>query len=128
MSSDSEPEHLATGREAEERAVALLRARGCVVLDRNYRTPRGELDIVARDGEYVVFVEVRARRSEAFGEPVLSVGSAKRAAVARAARAWLSAHGLDDHPIRFDIVTFTGENFENVEVYPNAFGVDDPWA
>ena len=120
-------DHLETGREAENRAAALLRSRGWTVLDRNYRAPRGELDIVARDGEYVVFVEVRARHSDDFGDPVETVGAAKRAALRRAARAWLAAHAMEDEPVRFDIITFGGAELDEVARYEDVFGFEDPW-
>lgn len=123
----SRGDHLQTGREAEDRAAALLRERGWTVLDRNYRTPRGELDLVARDGDYLVFVEVRARRSAAFGDPADTVDSAKRSALRWAARAWLAAHAPGDPPVRFDVVTFSGETLQDVQIYHDVFGFADPW-
>jgi len=122
-----ERDHLAVGRRAEDLAADLLRSNGAVVLDRNYRTPRGELDLVVREGEAIVFVEVRARRSSAFGSPAETVGPRKQERIRRAARAWLSAHALEDAPVRFDLVTFTGARLEQVEVFRDAFGYSDPW-
>lgn len=108
--------------------AALLRSGGAVVLDRNYRTPRGELDLVVRDGEVIVFVEVRARRSDAHGTPAETVGPRKQASLLRAARAWLSAHALEDAPVRFDVVTLTGAELEQISVIRDAFGSNDPWS
>lgn len=121
-------DHNATGREAEERAAIMLVERGYRILDRNYRIPRGELDLVARDGEYLVFVEVRARRSEALGEAVETIGSSKRAALLRAARAWISAHGAHGEPVRFDVITFSGEDLDDSRYIEDALDFDDPWA
>lgn len=120
--------HLAFGRRAEERVAALLRTQGAVVLDRNYRTPRGEIDLVVRDGEVIVFVEVRARRSEAHGTPAETVKAPKQASILRAARAWLSAHALEDARVRFDVVTLTGSDLGRISVIQDAFGAADPWS
>lgn len=120
-------DHLETGREAESRAAALLEARGFTILDRNYRAPRGELDLVARDGEYLVFVEVRARRTELLGEAIETIGRTKRASVLRAARSWIDAHGAHGDPVRFDVVAFGGEDLATVRYVENAIEFDDPW-
>ncbi len=121
-------DHIRTGREAEDRAVALLEGRGYRVVDRNYREPRGELDIIAWQGDVLVFVEVRARHSEDFGDAAETIGASKRAALIRTARGYLRTHDLEEAPVRFDVVTFAGEALERVRVYEDAFQVSDPWA
>jgi len=92
------------GRAVEERVAAWLGERGFVVLDRNFRTRGGEIDIVAREGETLVFVEVRSRREGSPWSPEASVGPRKQARIARAAAAWLRRHGGADLPCRFDVV------------------------
>jgi putative endonuclease len=69
-----------------------LVARGMVVLDRNWRCPLGEIDLVLQDGDEVVFVEVKTRSSEAFGHPLEAITPAKLARLRRLARAWMEAH------------------------------------
>ena len=120
-------DHILTGSEAEDRAVALLEGRGYRVVDRNYREARGELDIIAWDGDVLVFVEVRARHADDFGDVAESIGASKRAALIRTARGYLRTHDLEEAPVRFDVVTFAGEDLERVRLYPNAFEVSDPW-
>jgi putative endonuclease len=120
-------DHIQTGRQAEDRAAALLADRGYRVVERNYRHAPGELDIVAWDGDVLVFVEVRARQSEEFGDVAESIGASKRATLIRTARAYLLAHDLEDVPVRFDVVTFAGEGLERVRLIPGAFEVRDPW-
>ena len=124
----SSSDHNETGRRAEERAAGVLVDRGFRILDRNYRARRGELDLVARDGEFLVFVEVRARRSEALGEAVETIGPSKRAALLRAARDWIDAHGAHGEPARFDVITFSGDALEEIQYYADVLAVDDPWA
>ncbi len=120
-------DHNLTGRMAEDRAATLLEGRGYRIVDRNYREKRGELDIIAWDGDVLVFVEVRARRGEDFGDVAESIGVAKQAAVIRTARGYLRCHDLEQVPVRFDVVTFAGENLERIRLIPNAFEVNDPW-
>ena len=92
------------GRAIEERVADWLSGRGFVVLDRNFRTRGGEIDIVAREGDTVVFVEVRSRRAGSPWSPEASVGPRKQARLARAAAAWLRRHGGADRPCRFDVI------------------------
>jgi putative endonuclease len=71
---------------------------------RNYRCRAGEIDLVALDGETLVFVEVRSRRGSGVGTALESVDGRKQARVARVARHFLAARGWDDRPARFDVV------------------------
>ncbi len=109
----AEAPHLALGRAGEERALLFLQSRGYAVLERNWR-PSGalrgfELDMVARDGDTLVFVEVKTR-AEAGGIPVHAAFTAKkRARMARAARMYLAVHELWDLPCRFDLICATGD-------------------
>lgn len=96
----------AVGAYGERVAARLLTEAGMEVLDRNWRCPRGEIDIVARDAaaDEVVFVEVKTRRSTAFGLPAEAVTPAKLARLRRLAGAWLSAHDVVAGGIRLDVV------------------------
>jgi len=96
------------GRDAEQRAAAFLRGRGLVELQRNFRVRGGEIDLVMRDGEHLVFVEVRFRSRTDFGGAAASVTAAKQARLALAARHYLLRHG-GNLPCRFDVVALDGD-------------------
>lgn len=96
------------GRRAEELAARALEAAGMQILERNWRRPEGELDLIARDADGTcVFCEVRSRTGEAYGDALEAVGPRKRARVIRAARLYLSAETVDATGYRFDVVAVT---------------------
>lgn len=92
------------GRWGEAAAAEFLRARGMVVLATGYRSPRGEVDLVCREGRWLVFVEVKTRLSRAAGAPEEAVTLSKQRRVAAAARHFLLQHRLQAVPYRFDVV------------------------
>jgi len=92
------------GRYGEDLAVRYLRDLGMEVLDRNWRCEHGEVDVVARDGDCVVFCEVKTRRSSGFGEPVEAVTFAKAMRLRRLAAAYLRAHRPGLGQVRIDVV------------------------
>ena len=95
----------AVGAYGERVAVALLTAAGMTVLDRNWRDGRhGELDIVARSADTIVFVEVKTRRGDGFGTPAAAVTPVKVRRLRRLAAAWLAAHPDVRGEVRFDVV------------------------
>ncbi len=94
-------------RRGEAAAAAWAEARGWRILCRNYRCRQGEIDLVAREGGTVVFVEVKARRGNAFGSPREAVDGRKRARIARVARHFLMVNALADAPCRFDVAGVT---------------------
>jgi putative endonuclease len=94
----------AVGAYGERRAVQHLMAAGLTVVQRNWRCSRGEIDIVAEEGETLVFCEVKTRRSEAFGPPAAAVGTAKARRLRRLAAEWLAAHGGGRRDVRFDVI------------------------
>jgi len=96
-----------TGRGAEELAASLLEARGFRIVARNWRRPEGELDIVADHAGVCVFVEVRSRTGEDFGDPLETVNPRKRAQIIRAARLYLDQEPLFSSSFRFDVVGVT---------------------
>ncbi len=81
-----------------------LKARGCEILARNYRALRGEIDIIVRDGEFTVFVEVKTRRNLKFGLPQAAVTLQKQRQISKVALAYLQAQNLLDAPCRFDVI------------------------
>src|SRR3954463_4115682 len=94
----------AVGAYGERVACAHLVEQGMVVLDRNWRCPAGELDLILRDGDALVFVEVKTRRGDRFGTPAEAVGEAKVRRLRRLAAAWLEQAGLPPVTVRFDVV------------------------
>lgn len=110
------------GGRAEALAEAFLKRRGFTILARNYRCRFGEIDLVAETGATLVFVEVRARRSEAYGGAGGSITAAKRRRLVAAARHYLAATG--ERAARFDVVLVRGEP-PQLEWIPDAFGEGD---
>ena len=95
------------GTQGERIAAAHLESLGLVVEDRNYRTRFGEVDLIARDGEERVFVEVRTKRSTAFGTPEESLTPRKQARLIHAAEEYLAERGLARASWRVDLVAIT---------------------
>ena len=106
------------GDAAEDRAAAFLAGRGYRIIERNFRAKVGEIDIVAMQGEVVVFVEVRSRAGTAFGLPQETIGRDKRRKLLRAAQVYAQARGLDC-PMRFDVIA---EGPGGLEHFEDAFG------
>ena len=96
-----------SGADAEQAAENCLVRHGMQIVARNYRTRFGEIDLVARDGETLVFVEVRLRSNPRFGGAAASIDGHKRARIVSAARQFLSRLGRNP-PCRFDVVTLDG--------------------
>ena len=86
----------ARGRAGEAIACRHLERRGYTVIQRNYRSRYGELDIIARSGDVVAFVEVKARRGRVFGSPLEAIGARKQAQLRRMAAMWLAEHQQDE--------------------------------
>ena len=110
------------GSRYEQLAARYLEQKGMDVLELNYRCRTGEIDIIARDGGYLVFVEVKTRRSDERGGPAAAVTPAKQRVLTRAAQAWLAAHDAWQAPCRFDVVCLLrhGDTF-SAEHYRHAF-------
>jgi putative endonuclease len=108
------------GEAAESLAAAFLARNGLHITLRNYRCRFGEIDLIARDGATLVFVEVRSRRTEGYGGAAESITAAKRARLIRAARHYLAAEP-QAAPARFDAVLIRGEP-PRIEWIRNAFG------
>jgi putative endonuclease len=98
-----------SGAEAEERACLLLKEQGYRIVARNWRCRFGEIDIIARDGRTVVFIEVKARSDQTFGGPSGAVDRAKQRRVATTASLFLEETACE-LPARFDVVTFSDES------------------
>ncbi len=112
------------GRSGEDRAAKLLAKLGYRVLERNYRTRQGEIDLIALDGDTVVFVEVKTRMGDAYGAPELAVDQRKQGRMVKAALGYLKQKKLHQMASRFDVVAITGAGDGRVEVIRNAFEMD----
>ena len=115
-------ERAAAGRDAEESVCAYLGDRGVRVVERNFRARGGEIDIIARDGDVLAFVEVRFREEDGHGLPEESVGPVKRRRIVAAARAYLSTIPPDSwREARFDVAAVDGGGAPVIRYYPGAF-------
>jgi putative endonuclease len=112
------------GKTGEDRAARFLSQRGYRILDRNYRTKQGEIDLIALDRGELVFVEVKTRTSDAFGAPELAVNPRKQQRMVRAALSYLKYKKLHQMPCRFDVVAISSETEQEIELIPNAFEMD----
>lgn len=116
------------GLRGEKLAERLLRSKGMSVVVRRYSTPVGEIDLIMRDGETIVFVEVKARRDDRLSDPEHAVNAAKRRKLSRCARFFVNERKLHERPCRFDIVSVilpaAGEPI--VKHIPEAF-MPDRW-
>ena len=115
------------GNIGEEAAVQALKKRGYKIIERNYRTKMGEIDIIAKDGEYTVFVEVRLRKSNAFGSPADTIDERKQQKIIKAAQMYAVKNDIYDTPMRFDAVLINAETDgeklvnEEIQIIKNAF-------
>ncbi|HUS41880.1 MAG TPA: YraN family protein [Ilumatobacteraceae bacterium] len=111
-STNSDLSNRARGQWGENLAAAHYRRLGHDIVDRNWRSPTGELDLVLLDGSTYVFSEVKARRTAYFGPASAAVTVAKQRRVRQLAVEWLRAHDVHASSIRFDVVAITGSDLE----------------
>ena len=104
MTNEACSENKSLGERGEEIAVAYLKGQNFIIVERNFRCKAGEVDIVARDGKTLVFVEVKARRSLSFGPPQLAVTPFKQRQISKAALTWLAKNNLFGASARFDVL------------------------
>ena len=113
-----------TGRQGEELAVRHLRRKGYKIIERNFRTRCGEIDIIAKHKGVLVFIEVKARKSMRFGDPKFAVTMDKQRKISMVALEYLKQHGGLQTSARFDVVTLrpSGDgDVPKIEVIANAF-------
>src|SRR5205814_1423199 len=123
-------EHLRLGARGEKLACGFLRRKGYRILYRNFRARHGgEIDVVCRDRDTLVFVEVKTRTREDFGRPVEAVNREKRNRIARGGLAWLRLLDEPDILFRFDVVeVIIAEGQEpRLELLQNAFPLPKPY-
>lgn len=124
------PEHIRRGRRGEKEACRFLRAHGYKVLYRNFKSRGGgEIDIVCRDGDSLVFVEVKTRRGDEFGRPLDAIGRDKQMRVSKGGLAWLRLLDNPDVSFRFDVVEvlMPNEAQPRCELIRDAFELSQPY-
>lgn len=112
------------GNEGEELAVAYLKSKGYTILERNYHFEHAEVDIVAYNQEsHIVFLEVKKRSSNRYGEPEEYVDEEKMQNIYKAAEAWLYERKMDNSPVRFDVISILqkGNEAPDIKHFENAF-------
>ena len=113
------------GRQGEDLAHRYLRRRKYVIVARNYRPASGvpgEIDLIARDGDQLVFVEVKTRTSNDISFPERAVNEAKQRTIIRTARDYVRRASADWHDVRFDVIAITGLRQPVIEHLKDAFG------
>jgi putative endonuclease len=109
----TDPRHQ-RGLAAEEQAMRYLQSCGWEIMAHRFRVGRVEVDIVARRGCLVAFIEVKARRGEAFGSPLEAITGAKRREIVKAARVWVDRCGRPSDVYRFDCIALTDNKLEHL--------------
>lgn len=114
---------LRLGRGGERIASDFLLQTGYSIVVKNYRCKLGEIDIVARDGDFLVFIEVKTRTGSDCGSPAAAVTARKQRQISKAAQCYLAEHRLFDTPARFDVVAIVigNDGRHHVELIPDAF-------
>ncbi len=107
-----------SGLNGEAQAEQFLLQQGMMLLARRYRGEDGEIDLIMQDGEFIVFVEVKARPANRRGTGLIAVTPVKKRRMTHAALAYLAEYGLSDSPVRFDAIEITRDGILHI---PNAF-------
>jgi putative endonuclease len=117
------------GALGEEAAVKLLKKQGYKIIERNFRAKCGEIDIIARDGEYTCFVEVRMRKSNDYGSPAETIDERKRMRIINTAKLYAQKKGIYDTPMRFDAVLINAyiEDIDELKILDSEVIKDAFW-
>lgn len=114
-----------TGAHYEQEAAEYLKGQGLCILEQNYHSRTGEIDLIARDGRYLVFIEVKYRKDTAKGEPAEAVDFHKQQHIRKTAQYYLYSHRYgEDSPCRFDVVSILGgdrDRSKEIRWIQNAF-------
>ncbi|MCL2324463.1 MAG: YraN family protein [Actinomycetia bacterium] len=119
----AEETNQALGRRGEEAAAVFLQGLGQTIIARNWRCRMGEIDLITREGDTLVFCEVKTRQSLRAGHPVEAVTLQKQTRYSRLADIWLSRHDQGDRSLRFDVVSIcvTGPHRAEISLFRSAF-------
>jgi putative endonuclease len=116
------PSRQEEGREGEERAEKTLKKEGYTILEKNFRTRFGEIDIIAEEKGCLVFVEVKKRNTPTFGDPFHAINRRKRQHLIKSALFYMKSHNEFDRSVRFDVVGIDGDR---IKIIRNAFAADE---
>jgi len=117
------PDNISIGKKGEDEALKVLKKNGYRIIERNYRCRYGEVDIIAQDGDTMVFVEVKTRGSDRFGPPQQSVDLRKQRHIISVSQTYLAHRGPADCPVRFDVVSIElRDGRYSTEIIRDAFG------
>jgi putative endonuclease len=109
------------GIQGEDIAARYLSGKGYSILERNFHSQQGEIDIIAKEGQFLVFLEVKNYSFRSFGNPLAAVNKAKRASIVHAARTYLYKNNITGINCRFDVLAIY--NYEKFELIKDAFHV-----
>jgi len=119
---ESRREKKELGKKGEEVALRFLKKRGYRIIEKNYVCKLGEMDIIAKEKDTLVFIEVKTRTSTAFGPPQLAVNASKQRQLSKVALNYLKEKHLEDVKARFDVVAILlGQKGEEIELIKDAF-------
>lgn len=113
--------HLKQGALAEQIAATFLQHQGLILIEKNFRSKYGEIDLIMRDGNALVFVEVRLRASQKFGGAAASISKSKQQKLSNTAEFYLQQHNQPDFSCRFDVILMQAADANAVEWIKNAF-------
>ncbi|PKO45908.1 MAG: YraN family protein [Betaproteobacteria bacterium HGW-Betaproteobacteria-22] len=119
MNEKMKAKHLSAGINAEQLAATFLTQQGLTLVEKNFRCPYGEIDLIMREAKTLVFVEVRLRSSTSFGGASMSITASKQQKLTRTAERYLQTHGNTD--CRFDVILMQQIDINAVEWIKNAF-------
>lgn len=111
-------QHIIKGKLGEAEAYDFLKNKGYKIIAQNFKNKIGEIDIIAMDKDYIVFIEVKARRNAKFGLPCEAVDENKQRKIRMVASSYLQARGLLDYNVRFDVIDILADHIRHIE---NAF-------
>jgi putative endonuclease len=115
------------GKKGEEKALRFLKKNGYRIIENNYVCKMGEMDIIAREKDTLVFIEVKTRTSTEFGPPQLAVNLSKQRQLSKVALNYLKEKHLEDPKARFDVVAILlGQKREEIELIRDAFDLNWP--
>jgi len=120
-------EKKALGKKGEEKALRFLKKKGYRIIEKNYVCKLGEMDIIAKEKDTLVFVEVKTRTTTEFGPPQLAVNSSKQRQLSKVALNYLKEKQLEEVKARFDVVAILlGQKGEQIELIRDAFELQYP--
>jgi putative endonuclease len=116
-------DNIKSGSKGESIACGLLEKKGYRIIKRNFRFGRGEIDIIAKKDEMLIFVEVKSKSNKEYGEPEYAVTKSKQKQIIKIARAYLYENNITDIQCRFDVIAISYENYSDPKInhIENAF-------